>query len=87
MIFYGKDQELLEVEPATTKSGKIWQKNMELESRGGKGDFASRPEKMHPHHGMSDARLLKFFRFTNRLNDLLCRRSGTTRSRARNHKE
>ena len=38
MLAYGKDQELLEVEPATTKSRKIWQKNMELESRGGKGD-------------------------------------------------
>ena len=38
MLAYGKDQELLEVEPATTKSRKIWQKNMELESRGGNGD-------------------------------------------------
>ena len=35
------------------------------------GRFASRPEKMHPHHCISDTRLLKFFRFTNRLNDLL----------------
>ena len=69
MIFYVKDQELLEVETATTKKN-LAKKHGAREPRR-EGRFASRPEKMHPHHCILDTRLLKFFRFTNRLNDLL----------------
>ena len=80
MLVYGKDQELLEVEPATTKSRKIWQKSMELESRGGKGDSQVGRRRCTHTIVCQTQGFLNSLGLTNRQNARLWQRSGTTGS-------